>query len=748
MKHPSLHSWHTQSLHEAEARLCYDQKEVPRPQVTVTPPQQETPLTLMTRSLPLLGSAMNYLFPSRESIDVKTQENMADHAQWVDAFQGVTLAMLTTDKPDPNVDRSKIVTPKEAFAAMTPKQRREVFFEYIDFYIRPMKEWDKVTGQSIRSLEKRATTLGDTGLKVCSRSLLGILGLDGLSTDNDKGARALAQGALDEHFQKGLLPGTINKSLDDHYAEALQWNGLKPQEPFATMPIELQKPLPPSAFKGALRLGVIGTKTLKTLNTTLLNLQQDRDSVTAKTSTSLDEMAGVTEKRLREEAKTIPQIWNSMGGFEKLAVIAVCGYGLMNEWVRNIAMLLGGGYLFQRFILKEKDPLKTWSKTINANVSTIGGTDFMQGVKKFVGFRTENDVVDPGARADVVVKFLDKLDRRNIETQAKGLAIMLELPLDVLARNFHKEKDGTYRLNLTEDGTVDDALQNVDPAYRPAFEAFFEEQANQEMASEAMTYVFYRKGAEDPNYARDVDLVEKVLGRMPSGSLYTLGRVDKRVPGGSSPAKLADPTVAVPSRGGKPPIPTLGSSDPAFQAEIDLAGQAFTRLVEHGRERALHDGTSLRTFMQTTMDLKAVTFTQPKKPDNVAGTAKEENAATVTEEEVKKLEEEEAAKAKEEEAKKVKEEEAAKAKEEEAKKVEEEKAAKAKEEEAKKVKEEEARKVKEEEAKKVQEEEARKVKEEEAKKVQEEEAKRVREEEAKRVAEEVAGKANAPKKMP
>jgi hypothetical protein len=311
-----------------------------------------------------------------------------------------------------------------------------------------------------------------------------------------------------------------------------------------------------------------------------------------------------------------------------LLLLAAGAFALTNKWGRYLAMGVTGAYFFQRFVLKDDDPTKTWSHNFNEALNAFGRTGVAKGVKEGTGYRSANDVADPAKRAEVVVKFLDRTNRLNMESQAQGLAIMLEMPMDVLARNFQSTGPGTFRLELGAVGTVDDTIRRMDPKMRRAFDEFFNVASNRVMASEAMSYVFYRKAAQDPQNARDYELVERVLDRLPSGSLSLPWKVDGRPEGGASHARLPHAESQYlpqngPSVQGTEGVPNAHRTpnDPAFDADIRRAGAAYVRLVERGRAMSVGEGTTLRSFMNSTYDFKTITARRAARSytRNVAG---------------------------------------------------------------------------------------------------------------------------------
>lgn len=600
-------------LLEREARLCFINN-APNAVPSAELPKPENKIVAFLRGVPLLGRAVNALVSPLDITDEASIEAMVDHGQWINALQEADVAALTT-KPAEPFDPNVAVTPQALFRAMTPDQRREVFFEYVDFFVPRQAQTDlKDEGDKfIEDPKARVAKLGDAGITKYKQALVGIVGIDPLEGAGNDDARDLAKKALATHYRMGLFPGTQVRGLDIQYADALKHNDFKGREPFATMPQALRDKVPASAFRGALTMGVIGTDELKVLNQTFLRHQQDIDVVHAQTASKLDQMGNITSNRLREEAKGIADIWGDLGGFEKIALLAAGAYLLTKKAGQYAAVGVAGLYFFQRFVMKDDDPTKTWSKNFNGALKYFGDS-FKGPAENTTGYRSPNTIADPARRAETVVKFLDSFNRLNMESQAQGLAIMLEMPMDVLARNFQSTGPGTFALNLDASGTVDDSIRRMDPAMRRAFDDFFRVPSNRVMASEAMTYVFYRKAAEDPENKPDVEFIEHVLDRLPSGSISMLWRVDGRPEGGASHSRLPHAeTQYLPQNGPSVPgtqgVPNAHSTphDPSFDADIKRAGAAYVRLVERGRAKSVGDNSTLRTFMNTTFDFKSYT---------------------------------------------------------------------------------------------------------------------------------------------
>jgi hypothetical protein len=617
-------------LLEGETRLCFKHN-APNAVPSAELPKPENKILAFFRSIPLLGSAVSALISPVDITDEASISAMVDHGQWITALQEADVPMLTT-KPAEAFDPKVAVTPQALFRAMTPDQRRDVFFEYLDFFVPRQAQTDlqDENGAYIKDSKARVVKLGDAGIAKYKRALLGIVGVDTLEDAVDKDARELATKALATHFRMGMFPGMQVRGLDLQYADAMKRNGFKGREPFATMPQALRDKVPASAFRGALNLGVIGTNELKALNDTFLRHQQDIDVVHAQTASRLDQMGNLTSKRLREEAKGMVEIWGELGGFEKLVLVAAGAFLLSKKPGRYAAMCVAGVYFLHRFVFKNDDPMKSWSDNFNKGLRYFADTKMIKDTLDGAGYQSSNAVDDSAKRAEIVVKFLDSFNRLNMESQAQGLAIMLEMPMDVLARNFLPTGPGTFALNLDASGTVDDSIRRMDPAMRRAFSDFFRVPSNREMASEAMAYVFYRKAAEDPQNRPDVELIEHVLDRLPSGSISMPWRVDGRPEGGASHSRLPHAeTQYLPQNGPSVPntqgVPNAHSTpnDPAFDDDIKRAGAAYVHLVDRGRDMALGDGTTLRMFMKTTFDFKAYTADRSTSSftRNVAGSA-------------------------------------------------------------------------------------------------------------------------------
>ncbi len=615
---------------EREARLCFGSPEAPKNIISrLDGVLDKTANVIQTAGektaefvmdFPVLSTIVKDVYNAgQEHIDTKTQETLVDRGAWAKTLQSADLFTLLEQAPL-SIDRTHPVTTDQLFLAMSPEQRRAVFFEQVDFLI-PQGVKDNYELNQYNSTEERVKDLGASGIERYRRAMLGILGLNKLDTKIDAGAHELAKTSLEQHLLTGHFPGTVSRGLDLGYAEALKRNSLTGKEPFATLPQALHGNLPPSALKGALTLGVIDAPILRKLNKIFIEHEHDGDVL----ETSLagrEELKSITEKRLRKEAKGVADIWRELGGFEKLALVAMGALALSTKVGRGIAMIFGGAYFFNKFVLKDKDPLKSWSKNAQRNL--------INPVKKALSpvlGPYEADQLDPATRAGIVTKFLDSFDRKNMEEQGMGLLIMLDLPLDILARNFKSTGPGTFRLNLGADGTVDDAIRQMDPEMKKAFNTFFSSSTNRDMATEAMGYVFYRMATKNPLERKAADKIENVLNRLPSGSLHLLYTAETmRAPGGASHARLPhresdELPINGPSVKGTEPIPNTHEpvSGLVSAEELVEAGQEYVRLVERGRKLAVGDPSTLRSFMLSTMDLKPYKpEAAPPGPTNVA----------------------------------------------------------------------------------------------------------------------------------
>ncbi len=583
------------------------------------------------RDFPVLSTIVKGIYDvSQENIDNQTQENLVDRAAWVDTFQFDASESWLTKQPPVDIDRTRPVTAKVLFHAMTPEQRRTVFFEHVDLLIPEGVRKNMVKDPSFAAPDVRLDVIGEDGLKVYRRAMVGILGMDRIDTPAEKDARAVATAALEKHYATGHFPGTVTRGFDQDYIEALRRNSLTGKEPFATLPQALYEKLPPSGFKGALMLGVIDTSKLRTFNKIFIEHEHDQSVLKGETARKLDEMSGVTKARLRKEAKGIKELWTELGGFEKLALIAAGAYALTSKAGRGLGMLFGGAYFFYKLVLKDKDPLKSWS-----NNAKKGLIDPVKRTLSPVLGPYDDDKLDPSKRSAIVAPFLDRNDRKNMSEQALGLSILLDVPLDILARNFRPTGPGTFRLNLGSDGTVDDAIGSS-PMKR-AFNQFVASPNNRDMATEAVANVFYRLATRSPLERGPKEKIELVMNRLPSGStMLAWSNETLRAPGGASYALLPHRETdslqqngpSVPGTEGYPnahkPIRGVLS-----QKDLEYAGQQYIRLVQLGKEMATGNGTLLRTFMIEDMDLEKNRWKKELPPgpakNNPPGPAQNQN---------------------------------------------------------------------------------------------------------------------------
>lgn len=621
MKH-TLHFGHSGPRIEREARLCFLDvpKNVPNPPQNVITRLEgfvdRTANVIQTgaekaiafgRDFPVLSTIAKGIYDvSQQNIDVKTQENLVDRAEWVNTLQIADEHWLTRQPPI-DIDRTRPVTPQMLFEAMTPAQRRTVFFEHVDLLIPEDARKKVVKDPSFAPPDVRLDAIGNDGIKLYRRAMLGMLGIEKLDTPVDKDPRALAQESLQLHYATGHFPGTVTRGFEKDYTEALRRNSLTGKEPFATMPQALYDKLPPSGFKGALMLGVIDTPKLRTMNKIFVEHEHDLRVSKADTARTLDELGGITKARMRKEAKGVAQIWGELGGFEKIALLAAGAFALRTKLGQGIGMIFGGAYFFHKFVLKDKDPLKSWSNNAKNNLIN----PIKEKLSPVLG-PYKDDLLDPAGRSDIVHRFLDSSDRKNMSPQALGLSVILDLPLDVLATNFKSTGSGTFSLNLGNGGTIDDAVRIKDPAMNRAYRVFTSSPDNRKMATEAIANVFYRIAKRNPMERRPVEVIERVMNRLPSGTTMLAWSAETlRAPGGASYTLLPHrESGQIPQSGPSVPgtqgIPNAHKPVAGVISQEDLlyAGEQYIRLVQAGHSMATGDATTLRSFMQKDMDLE------------------------------------------------------------------------------------------------------------------------------------------------
>jgi hypothetical protein len=519
--------------------------------------------------------------------DVGTMARLTDHVEWIRALEELQgTDFLRKKETTPMAENGANFGPKEFLWMLPLAQRQEVYLNFINHYIdRKVQEengWSGVTlDDKIANIDKDKTTINQT-----LSAILGITDQKYLN-ENDKsrvkGIRA-AKESLKLYYQKNNknFPYRITTSLAEDYARSLQYNTLRAHSSLATDPERLQGPLQYSPFKGALKLGVVDHALLAEMYPVAKEKKFENFLSVNNVRDRLETLSGAARNTARKDAETLKDSWNQLHPGIKLLVGAGLLYGFFNsKMVRGGVLGMSAVYLFQKLVMKQKDPIEGWAKLIRSPFDAIkekNAKDIGQSV-------TPGAIEETTSRARLYVKFLEKFDYVNMERQAVGLALLSDMPMSTLARNFKMQQPAGESFYLNIEGMDTEMRESMKMrGWKGGYRDYFANSESRQQSSEALGYAFYVRAVADRGNWEDFMFIEKVRGGlMPGSSLSGL------------PSPYGNPDPFKNQR--------YASADPVKQRDMVDAQQRYIRLVAEGAALSEGDSRPLGEFVSSTMNL-------------------------------------------------------------------------------------------------------------------------------------------------
>ncbi len=306
---------------------------------------------------------------------------------------------------------------------------------------------------------------------------------------------------------KARLPLTLtNREITADGKQIYRGEGLKPQflfdvervignDMFMGDPAAIANRLPPSVIKGALNpvMGVLEPEDIPVLRATIANRKVDDNLHELGSITKVRTKTKVIQKEQQRDAETIGEIYNSMSGFEKIALVSIAGYALANSNAARMGVgALGTLYFAQKFIMKQEDPLNdSWAPIVRGVVEPI--QKMARGpMKKYLGIEfdkekyTDDEMV---RRTSLMESFLTERSRMDLNSSVAGLTILADMKLSELQSFFTTTHNG-----------MTSAIAFWDPAFRAKMQKSLEDHGLDPRAAEN----FFSEGPfsfrEEPYY--------------------------------------------------------------------------------------------------------------------------------------------------------------------------------------------------------------------------------------------------------
>jgi hypothetical protein len=511
-----------------------------------------------------------------------------------------------------NRNRASYVT--ALFLSLPPERRQELFVGYIDTYVpRSIQTTPAANAEIFQPTRtppaSRATEIYNDGAgdryNIALGSVRAAMGIDLAPGAWNDQARDIARQSLRGYYPTAapITPGgapRVSNNLVGDYRAGLRYLGSAVGPDVATDPAALQAVLRSGRLRGALALGVVDRPMLEGLGTSVRDRSQEWALTRGEISQRYDTLTGASRQRLMLEAMSASDIWGSLGGMEKMVLVALTGVAAFK--FRGAAMAMAGVYFFRRFVNRDQSPIDTGIRNTNRGWGWL--VERNRGIFGRLG-RDPGDL-DPAQRAQVVTQFLDPMTSAQMGEGAEALGLMTDVQMRTLATNFVVDRDNNFTINVGRNSEIDRelALRMNERGWRTQYREYFENPDNQRSLAMVLGYVFFDafrdRNPTDPR----VRVVEEALGRMPAGSIPSdfIGNPDYAA------ANTAYIQLVVAGRdlftSGMPSMPSRpGPSSPSLTLGAHLLAQSGLGVVAtegslgvEGRERRAERIATLHTL--------------------------------------------------------------------------------------------------------------------------------------------------------
>jgi len=441
----------------------------------------------------------------------QTMKKLVDHREWLQAFQGAT---AFTEIQTPNAAVTNVA---ELLRTMSIPERQRAFVQYVDTYIPRAVQGNfaGVFGTQNPGMDATARFAAmQGGRPQIATTLNGVLGnadLRGGPPENEL-PRTIVRQSLQARY------GTLD--INSLHLQQEFTNAVRFQSARTRAPVEIEsrdamlRELPESPIRGLLTQGILDPEQMRALQQRHNVRSHEERLITASTTSSLDRFQGITRAQMTRESETLRDTFDNLGGYEKLALIALAGYLIFNKKTRPFVAALGGAYFLSKFVFKVEDPVGMVSGWMNTGISA--------GMRWVPERWQPAEQITAAQRAEVMVQFLSSTDRSQLEGQSTGLALLSDMPMNLLSQSFVQETSpGSFPgipwyLNIRPGSTLDTQMNQTMSrnGWSMNYRQFFAQPGGVRLTSEALGKVFYgiareSLGENDPN----VRIVTEALRR-------------------------------------------------------------------------------------------------------------------------------------------------------------------------------------------------------------------------------------------
>jgi hypothetical protein len=531
------------------------------------------------------SSIVNAILDVRELKNIGTLEKLVDEVQWISVFREDSKVLENATVLPLPADKNVVFGPRELLQSLPLETRQKIYLEFLDKFIPPKiqnEEGVSTQGQTVADRFAAAKL----NSKVLHASLGAIMGMDDwnkeLAQSQEAHPKSIAKKSLASFYElkkKDMPENFISENLRNDVSHVYAQRSYANVSSVNTDPNLLQEKLAPSRIVGALRLGVVKQKELAIIHQGMEDMLFKNRIITGIVRGKGEVYTGAQKERTRLESETLLDSFQKMGGIEKLVLMGAALYAFSQfKFVRTTTMWAVGAYMFQKMVLKEKDPIKQWSSLANWAVKGVTGTN----ANLFGASVTPGYVDSWNEDASRMVNFLSGLGRQEITTQATGYCLLSKTSLFDLANSFSMGAGGQRDLNARRGSPLDAKLADANKllGWNNNYRQFFDNPENTTQTTDALSYMFFlRTAKKDPLKMQRAREIAELRGHfMPGTSMLTPGIV---VNDGNQIA------------------------DPDLRQAMAEANEDYIKMVAEGRDLILsnHESMTLGQFVATNPDL-------------------------------------------------------------------------------------------------------------------------------------------------
>ena len=450
---------------------------------------------------------------------IESMERFFSVRDWLSIFENYS-EILTNQTPDvtaiPSGENSDII----AFLLNISLQERKIIFS--EFVTKNISESVRKQHPDVFAGLQDVSALNSVNIARMTKITGATMGLRNRENFNSQTAQQDIT-IIEDSLQESLIhsSGSPTNMAYKEYLSTLRLMKMQSLGNAAEDPAVLLQNMPSSALRGGLNFGIVKPDMLASMHNSALQTVHEQQQDMGKIAEELESLTSITERQVRNEAKTYADIWYEMPGWQKAAAIAVLVGVAFHKGTRKLAVGLGAAYFAQKFFLQNEGAKLLTGLADKASVN-------LRTMNRFIlrGVDDTLEIQGIANRTETVVEFLNDYDTQNLQNEGTGFALLANVPLKDLAQSFSTE-GSNWHLKTESNSPAMRRLRAIlakQGLSNKSLQFFKEQQANTEV-SEALTYVFYKMALEDPANASLARVVEdkwhnQVMHGLNKGELF------------------------------------------------------------------------------------------------------------------------------------------------------------------------------------------------------------------------------------